>query len=225
MINQTTAAKTDSPLANITGKNNDPHVNPKGILGKDDFMKLLLLELQYQDPTEPMDSEKILQQTSQLASLEASDNTRKELDKLSKSLLESQQFSMVSAIGKTASLGSDAIQHTKDETSSFDLYFPNDIKNGTITIFDKDGNPIRTMDLKEGSKGVYSYTWDGTDFNGNPTDDGLYKVEASYYDPEGNAHTTRIGVYPIDSVKFDGGKALLKLGNNYVPMDQIKEIF
>ncbi|HUH42926.1 MAG TPA: flagellar hook capping FlgD N-terminal domain-containing protein, partial [Sulfurimonas sp.] len=51
----------------------------KSILGKDDFMKLLLVELQYQDPTEPMDTEKILTQTSQLAPLEASENTNKAL--------------------------------------------------------------------------------------------------------------------------------------------------
>ena len=55
-------------------------VNPNGVLGKDDFLKLLLLELKYQDPTSPMDSEKILSQTSQLAGLEASENTNKALD-------------------------------------------------------------------------------------------------------------------------------------------------
>jgi flagellar basal-body rod modification protein FlgD len=47
-------------------------VEDKSILSKDDFMTLLLVELQHQDPTEPMDSEKILSQTSQLATLELS---------------------------------------------------------------------------------------------------------------------------------------------------------
>ena len=49
----------------------------KNTLSKDDFMKLFLAEMQHQDPTEPMDSEKILTQTSQLATIESTDNTNK----------------------------------------------------------------------------------------------------------------------------------------------------
>ena len=61
-------------------------VKDKTALGKDDFMKLLLVELQHQDPTEPMDSEKILTQTSQLAGLESSENTNKALATLTAGL-------------------------------------------------------------------------------------------------------------------------------------------
>ena len=60
--------------------------NPNGILGKDDFLNLLLVELQNQDPTDPMDSDKILSQTSELASLEASTNTNKALEDLTAAL-------------------------------------------------------------------------------------------------------------------------------------------
>ena len=66
--------------------------NPAGVLGKDDFLKLLLVELQHQDPTEPMDSGKILTQTSQLASLESAQNTTKALETLAKQLGASQDF-------------------------------------------------------------------------------------------------------------------------------------
>ena len=95
----------------------------KTILGKDDFMKLLLVELQHQDPTEPMDSEKILTQTSQLASLESAENTNKALEDLAASLSNTQQFTTISAIGKTADLGSDSIIFEKGSTSNFEVYF------------------------------------------------------------------------------------------------------
>lgn len=111
----------------------------KSILGKDDFLKLLLVELQHQDPTEPMDSEKILSQTSQLATLESAENTNKALENLAASLGASQQFSTIAAIGKTADLGSDAISLDEGSSSTFEVYFPSAIQQGTVEITDLDG--------------------------------------------------------------------------------------
>ena len=224
MINQSnnTSSATSTLASN---KINNPYVNPDGILGKDDFMKLMLIELQYQDPTEPMDTEKILQQTSQLASLEAADNTKKALENLSKSLASAQQYSVIGAIGKTASLGSNTIHHTKGESSKFELYFPNDVKSGTLTISDNQGNAIKTIKLAQNAKGVYSFEWDGKDNSGNVVDDGLYKVTADYYDANGDAQHTAVGAYPIESVRFENGKALVKLGSRYIPLEQVVEIY
>ncbi len=97
-------------------------------------MTLLLVELQNQDPTEPMDSEKILTQTSQLAGLEASENTNKALEDLAASLSSTQQFSTIAAIGKTADLGSNAIVLEEGSASTFEVYFPSDIQQGTVVL-------------------------------------------------------------------------------------------
>jgi len=203
----------------------DAYTNPKGILGKDDFMKLLLVQLQYQDPTEPMDTEKILTQTSQLATLEASDNTNKSLEDLAKSLGNTQQFSTIAAIGKTADLGNDSILHNEGANTNFELYFPENIQTGTIEIKDNNGNLVKTLDVGTNPAGVYQFSWDGFDNGGSSVDDGSYHISASYETQNGTRAQTRLGAYPIESVRFDGGKALLKLGSNYVPIDKVKEIY
>ena len=209
----------------LTQDVNDPYVNPDGILGKDDFMNLLLVELQNQDPTDPMDSDKILSQTSELATLESADNTNKALEELSRSLASSQQYSVLSAIGKTASLGSNAIQHVEGETTTFEMYFPTDVQSGTVTISDTEGNVIKTIDLAENAQGVYSFEWDGTDNEGNIVEDGIYQITSDYYDLDGNPQYTALGSYPIESVRFDNGEALVKLGSSYVPLEQVVEIY
>jgi len=188
-------------------------------------MKLLLVELQYQDPTEPMDTEKILSQTSELATLESADNTNKALEELSASLANTQQFSVIGAIGKTASLGSDAIQHTKGDSSTFELYFPDDVSSGTVDIKDNDGNVVKTIRLSENEKGVYSFDWDGTDNNGGMVDDGIYHITSNYFNTSNEAHYTALGTYPIESVRFENNEALFKLGSSYIPMSQVKEVF
>ncbi len=195
------------------------------ILGKDDFMKLLLVQLQYQDPTSPMDAEKILTQTSQLASLESSNNTKDALTKLTQAMGSTNQFSTIAAIGKTADLGSDSITHTKDSSSSFEVYFPQAIKQGTISITDKEGAIVDTLDVGTNPAGVYQFTWDGEDPSGSAISGGIYHINANYTDANGKAQTTRLGAYPIESVKFDKGQTLVKLGSNYVPLANIKEVY
>lgn len=212
-------------LATAGQVNTVEEVENKNVLGKDDFMKLLLVQLQYQDPTEPVDSETILTQTSQLATLEASANTNKALEDLAESLSNSQQFTTVSAIGKTADLGSNAIAHDEGSISSFEIYFPNDVNSGTIEILDGNGNFVQTLDVGTNPKGVYQFDWDGISQSGNLADSGIYYVSASYSDSNGDTQTTRLGAYPIESVRFDGGQTLLKLGSNYVPLENVKEVY
>jgi flagellar basal-body rod modification protein FlgD len=199
--------------------------NNKNILGKDDFMKLLLVELQHQDPTEPMDSEKILSQTSQLATLEASENTNKALSDLAASLGNSQQFSTIAAIGKTADIGSNAVVLDEGSDTTFEVYFPDDVERGNVEILDVNGNILKTLDVGTNPKGVYQFTWDGTDSSGNAVNSGIYYSTASYTNPNGDALTTRVGAYPIESVRFENGETFVKVGSNYVPLSQIVEVY
>ena len=53
--------------------------NPKSELTSDDFMKLFLTELQYQDPTSPMETKDMLEQTSQLTQLKTNDDLKKKV--------------------------------------------------------------------------------------------------------------------------------------------------
>jgi len=215
----------DNIATNGVVGNTAESVKDKTVLGKDDFMTLLLVELQHQDPTEPMDSEKILTQTSQLASLESAENTNKALEDLSASLSNTQQFSTIAAIGKTADLGSDAISIDEGATSTFEIYFPSDIEQGTVNITDLDGNTVATLPVGTNSSGVYQFDWNGLDSAGNPAESGIYRVNADYRTPEGNVLQTRLGAYPIESVRFENGNTLVKVGSSYVPLENIVEVY
>lgn len=201
--------------------------NPGSVLDKDSFMKLMLVELQYQDPTSPMDSEKILTQTSQLATLESADNTNQTLEDLAAQLSTNQNFAAVSVIGKMASLGSNAVTLEKGSAAQFEVYFENEIKDGTLSIKDENGDTVRTVSLSDqaGESGVLAFQWDGTDNDGTLLDSGNYSVEASYVDSNNAAQSTQFGIYPVESVRYDNGSPLVKLGSSYIPMDQVVEFF
>ena len=226
IISSSTASTAAATAASSTASSTTSGTGTSSSLGKDDFLKLLLTEMQYQDPTQPMDTDKILSQTSQLATLESSDNTNKTLTNLATSLQGSQQLSTVSAIGKIADLGDNTITSAGDGKSiDFPLYFPSAVTAGVATISDTNGNAVSTINIAQNPAGTYSFTWDGKDSSGNIAAKGSYSVSAAYTDANGNQKTTKVGVYPIDSVKFDGTQTLLGVGPNYVPLSSVQTIY
>ena len=214
-------------VANGSSANSGVVENPNGVLDKDSFMKLLLVELQYQDPTEPMDSEKILSQTSQLATLESAENTNKAMEELVAKLNNNMDMGSLSAIGKMASLGSNAVILPESGPAQFEIYFQEEIKAGKMTITDGNGDIVREIDLdsQAGKSGVLAFEWDGYGDGGEQLPSGYYSVKSEYLDVNNEQQETQFGIYPVESVRYEEGKPLMKLGSSYVPMEYIREFF
>jgi len=202
--------------------------NPDSELTSDDFLKLFMTELQYQDPTDPMKTEDMLNQTSQLTQLQTNQDLKDALEQLTSQMGASTQYSAVSMIGRMADTGANGFAITDaanlQSDIPFDLYFDDDYLSAKVNITDRNGNVVRSFDIENGAKGITSFTWDGRDDAGNPVIDGEYYVTADYTTTSQESKTTRLGVYPIESVRFDNGQAQVKVDNQYMELDKIKEV-
>jgi flagellar basal-body rod modification protein FlgD len=74
----------------------------KQTLGKDDFLTLLIAQLQHQDPSNPMENTDFIAQMAQFSTLEQMTNVSSGFDRLAGKLNNSEAFSM---LGKTVELG------------------------------------------------------------------------------------------------------------------------
>jgi flagellar basal-body rod modification protein FlgD len=85
-------------------------VNPKSLLGKDDFMKLFVTQLQLQDPMSPMDNDQMVAQMSQLSTVEQLTNLAATNGHMAESLAVSNA---VGLIGRTVTwTDADKTEHT-----------------------------------------------------------------------------------------------------------------
>ena len=84
----------------LVNQQRDQRKTGQGNLDKDDFMKLLIAQLQNQDPTNPMKDTEFIAQMAQFSSLEQTMNLSKAFEKFAESQNQSQMIQYNSFVGK-----------------------------------------------------------------------------------------------------------------------------
>ena len=88
-----TIPATSSTTLSTTGTQADG--NPKATLGKDDFLKLFVAQMQHQDPMSPMDNNAMVQQMSAISSVEQLTNLSAANDKMAAQLAQSGALGLI----------------------------------------------------------------------------------------------------------------------------------
>ncbi|MFP3725757.1 flagellar hook capping FlgD N-terminal domain-containing protein [Priestia filamentosa] len=96
-VSSATAAATSSTAAATTAE------NERGVMNKDDFLKLFLASLQYQDPMSPMETKDMMEQMSQLTMVEQITNLGKVVDSLKEAVTSNPLDQGVNYLGKEVS--------------------------------------------------------------------------------------------------------------------------
>lgn len=196
------------------------------VLGKEDFMKLLLVQMQNQDPLNPLQDSEFVAQLAQFSNLEQLQNANANLELLAlgqSNLINSQALNL---IGKDALVSSGDTVRIKGGTPDTIVYsLPGQAASATLTVYGADGAPVRTFELDKTASGRTTLEWDGTDANGNKLPDGDYRIEVAATDLDGAPMTvTLFQSLPIDGVNFGGEGIELISGDREIPFDSIVEI-
>ena len=103
-------AETNRVVNEFNAKINEGKAKSQS-LGRDDFLKLLVTQLSYQDPTAPMEDKEFIAQMAQFSSLEQMTNMASDFSKLAEIITGSEANS---AIGKSVEImeGDNTVQGT-----------------------------------------------------------------------------------------------------------------
>ena len=193
-------------------------------LGRDQFLTLLVAQLQHQDPLNPMESTEFTSQLAQYSSLEQLMNINDSLESLKTSQNESAQLQALNFIGKEIEAKGDMLSYIKGEASKFGF----NLSEGgdcTALITDSNGNPVKTLSMGMLETGVHSFEWDGRNELGTMMESGTYglQITATAVDGQDLPVETLI-TGRVTGVNFEGTSPILYLGDIPITLSQIVSI-
>jgi flagellar basal-body rod modification protein FlgD len=155
----------------------------KDIMGRDDFLRILITQLKNQDPLEPMDQKDTIAQLTQFnvldelrgigSAIEGGQSSMSQnmavLANLQKSMIDAQSVSLV---GKEIRTPRDYATVDEDREPTFYFVAPEGTANVQVNVYDVDGSLVKTEDLGQmEGENYYQLLHDGL-----PA--GAYRVEA-----------------------------------------------
>ncbi|SFU55204.1 flagellar basal-body rod modification protein FlgD [Nitrosomonas eutropha] len=189
------------------------------------FLKLLVTQMQNQDPLSPMDNAEVTSQMAQISTVSGIDKLNSTLEKLVSDSDARRSFEAANMIGRSVLIpGADMQLENHTGIGGFELTEPAD--KLVVTIKDSAGIAVRDIDLGAQPAGVGTFAWDGLANNGNEAAGGQYSfaLKAVRSNQEVAASTLAFGSVSSAQAGKDG--ALLEVGRlGYVGMDDIKKIF
>ena len=206
-----------SDIEGITGSSSESlqTLQTSSTMGKDDFLKMMIAQLQHQDPLNPLDGTDFTAQLAQFSSLEQLSNMNTQLETLGLYQASLNNTQSVSLIGKEITAIGNVI---KVDGASADLsYNLSETAKVTIRIYDEGGNLVDTLEPGTQEEGENSVAWDCSGVAA-----GNYTFEVSANDANGDAapsYTMITG--KVTGVSFEEGFPFLSVNGQDISFGNI----
>lgn len=198
-----------------------------GELGKDQFLQLLVAQLNNQNPLDPQNNGEFVAQLAQFSTVEGVEKLNSSVQTILAGYQSSQALQASSLVGRKVIVPTSQAVVDTSQTFRASTVVPNSSGNVYVNVYDTAGSQVSRIDLGQQNAGTASFMWDGKDSSGNTLPPGTYRFEAhANYDGETQALYTLLPAN-VDSVTLgqNGGELTLNLaGVGSVPLSQVQII-
>jgi flagellar basal-body rod modification protein FlgD len=194
-------------------------------LGKDDFMKILVAQLQAQDPMAPMEGQEFASQLAQFSSLEQLTNVNSNLEASQAFDIALSNSAALSLIGKNVDAPGNTIDLKSGEVETLSFSLDGEAAEVGIDIFDSTGAKVSTVNLDAQKSGLSEYVWSGTDSSGALLPSGNYTFNITASNSAGNfvpVKTFAAGL--ATDVVFEDGKAFAIVNGQKLAVNEVSKV-
>lgn len=202
----------------------------KTSMGKEDFLKLMLAQLQNQDPLNPMEGTEFASQLAEFTSLEQLINLNDAMDtSINADYFLSQSINNTLAatlIGKEVKLDGSSFKNDGDENVTLGYNLSNKANSVTVKIYNEAGVLVKTIENAPKNSGDNKLIWDFTDNEGNSVPEGNYTFKVEAADAESNPISNSTFVLgKIEGVKYTSEGTMLVVNGAEYYISDILEIY
>ncbi|MFW9609620.1 MAG: flagellar hook assembly protein FlgD [Aquaspirillum sp.] len=206
-VNSTSAA---DPYANIngtaaTGKKSEIEE------AQDRFWKLLVTQLQTQDPLNPLDNEAITSQMAQISTVQGIEKLNKTMEDMATMYATAQSLSAANMVGRSALVGGSGLTLAEGGTARAALNLPQGADTVAISVYNAKGDKVDTIELGKQKEGVMEFEWDGKNSAGEALPAGAYSFSVSAKTGGNVAVAQPLAYQRINAVSWAQGAAQLHL--------------
>lgn len=194
-------------------------------LGKDQFLNLLVAQLNNQNPLEPQGNGEFIAQLAQFSTVEGVEKLNSSMETILSGYQSSQALQASSLVGRKVIVPVDKAVVDTSESFKASAVLPTSSSNVYVNVYDSAGTVVSRINLGEQQAGNLSFIWDGKDSSGNVMKPGTYRFEAqATYGNETKGLYTLLPAN-VDSVTLGGNELMLNLaGIGNVPLSQVQVI-
>jgi len=152
-------------------------------LGSDVFLRLLVTQLQSQDPTNPVQNQDFVAQLAQFTTLEQATNTNDLLEQLISQDTQRTQLDLVNLIGRTVVSQGDTVSVGKEDQPILAYALSGAANRVNIEVLGPNKEVIRTLSsTAPENPGAHQVQWDGLDESGDRVPEGAYQFRVKAED-------------------------------------------
>ncbi len=206
--------------------------DPNDLMDKQTFLKLLVTQMEHQDPMDPMKQDEYAAQLAQFSSVEQLSNLNDRFDQMYQSNVKLNQsitnVLSTSLVGKNVRAQGNTLTYSDNGGNVVHYNLGSSANDVQIVIKDSDGKIVRTEDVGYQQSGDQTWEWDGKLDSGKEANRGeqyVVSIEASNANGDSvNASTYIDG--KITGVEFaSGGQLYFLIGDTHVAAGDVQRIY
>jgi len=211
-ITSTTAATATDAVAAVPGTTADATAT------SDRFLKLLVAQMQNQDPLSPMDNAQVTSQMAQINTVSGIEKLNRTVEGLSSQFAQLQAVQGASLVGHDVVVPGNTLQIADGiGQGGFELAGPAD--HVKVEVLSPSGQVVDTMNLGAETSGIHSFEWKA----GSATNDSALRFRVTATSGSVNTAAPTLIRDRVDAVTTAGNVFSLELANSgTVPYSAVK---